>query len=135
MLNVDERAPRGRSSSHPLVLTPAERRIVELIASGLSNRVVADARGCTPRTIANQLTAAYRKLGISSRRELRALIGKEPACAKVLSFLTPRERQVLSLAEVGRSNKAIAHLLGLSISTVSTTLTRARRKLALGDSG
>ena len=129
-----EEASRRHAARHPCALTPAERTVVELIASGLSNRVVADARGCTPRTVANQLTVVYRKLGISSRRELRALLTPEMPCANGLAALTPRERQVLSLADFGRSNKVIAHALGLSISTVSTTLTRARRKLALVDS-
>ncbi|HTQ03257.1 MAG TPA: helix-turn-helix transcriptional regulator [Polyangiaceae bacterium] len=134
MLTSEEPGGRGRPRVPSSALTPAERVIVELIANGLSNRVVADARGCTPRTVANQLTVVYRKLGISSRRELRALLTPEPASERVLDSLTPRERQVLSLADFGRSNKAIAHALGLSISTVSTTLTRARRKLAAIDS-
>jgi DNA-binding CsgD family transcriptional regulator len=45
--------------------------------------------------------------------------------------LTPRERQVLAYAELGQSNKMIAYSLGLSISAVSTVLTRAHRKLGL----
>jgi DNA-binding CsgD family transcriptional regulator len=43
--------------------------------------------------------------------------------------LTHRERQVLAYADLGQSNKLIAYSLGLSISTVSTLLSRARRKL------
>jgi DNA-binding CsgD family transcriptional regulator len=43
--------------------------------------------------------------------------------------LTPREQQVLRYAELGQSNKLIAYSLGLSISTVSTLLSKARRKL------
>lgn len=47
--------------------------------------------------------------------------------------LTERERQVLGYAELGHSNKLIAYSLGLALSTVSTALTRARRKLGLPD--
>lgn len=43
--------------------------------------------------------------------------------------LTRRERQVLAYAALGHSNKLIAYTLGLSVSTVSTHLTRARMKL------
>lgn len=43
--------------------------------------------------------------------------------------LTPRERQVLAYADLGQSNKLIAYTLGLSISSVSTLLSRARKKL------
>lgn len=45
--------------------------------------------------------------------------------------LTQRERQVLGYAELGHSNKLTAYALGLSSSSVSTHLTRARRKLAV----
>jgi len=43
--------------------------------------------------------------------------------------LTPRERQVFAYAELGHSDKLIAYSLGLSLSTVSTLLSNARRKL------
>jgi DNA-binding CsgD family transcriptional regulator len=43
--------------------------------------------------------------------------------------LTPRERQVFAYAELGQSDKLIAYTLGLSLSTVSTLLSNARRKL------
>jgi DNA-binding CsgD family transcriptional regulator len=43
--------------------------------------------------------------------------------------LTERERQILAYADLGQSNKLIAYTLGLSISSVSTFLLRARRKL------
>jgi hypothetical protein len=42
--------------------------------------------------------------------------------------LTLRERQVLGYAKLGNSNKLIAYSLGLSSSTVSTLLGRARKK-------
>ncbi|HYP99045.1 MAG TPA: LuxR C-terminal-related transcriptional regulator [Polyangiaceae bacterium] len=48
--------------------------------------------------------------------------------------LTPREQQVLAYANMGYSNKLIGYSLGLSRSTVSTLLTRARRKLGPGAS-
>ena len=45
--------------------------------------------------------------------------------------LTLRERQVLAYAGLGHSNKVIAYELGLSTSTVSTHLARARKKMRL----
>lgn len=48
--------------------------------------------------------------------------------------LTPRERQVLAYADLGQPNKLIAYTLGLSISSVSTLLSRARRKLRAASS-
>lgn len=56
-------------------LTNAEKAVIELAASGLSNAAIARRRRASPRTIANQLAVAYKKLGVGSRRELRAKLG------------------------------------------------------------
>ncbi len=45
--------------------------------------------------------------------------------------LSDRERQVVSSASQGRSNKEIAHALGLAHSTVRVLLTRASKKLGV----
>ena len=51
-----------------------ERRTAGLVAEGLSNREVAQHLFLTVRTVEMHLTHAYRKLGVSSRRQLgRAL--------------------------------------------------------------
>lgn len=57
-------------------LTPTEISIVSLVVRGQANVAIAEARGTSPRTIANQLTVIYRKLGVRSRRELCARIGE-----------------------------------------------------------
>jgi len=61
--------PAARPASFA-VLAPAERAVVECVLAGLSQRQVANVRRSTPRTIANQLASAYRKLGVGSRVEL-----------------------------------------------------------------
>lgn len=66
----------------PETLTSSEREVVQLVAQGLSNEEIAAARGRSARTIANQLAAVYRKLGVFSRTELLArLTGSEVAGA------------------------------------------------------
>ena len=45
--------------------------------------------------------------------------------------LTPRERAVVALAVLGRSNKLIAYELGLSLGSVGTYLQRAQRRLGV----
>ena len=63
------RAPEG--------LTPTERRVAELAASGLTNREVASAAFMSPKTVQANLTRVYRKLGIRSRAELGARMSQQ----------------------------------------------------------
>ena len=51
-------------------LTPAERRIAELVAEGKTNQEVATALFVAVRTVEAALTSVYRKLEIRSRTEL-----------------------------------------------------------------
>ena len=46
--------------------------------------------------------------------------------------LTPRQRQICSLAAAGRANRDIARALFLSIKTVETHLAAGYRKLGIG---
>ncbi len=76
-----ELARAGEGSGDPTELTPTERRVAELAASGLSNQEVAERAFLTVKGVEANLTRAYRKLGIRSRTGLsRALReGDEPA--------------------------------------------------------
>lgn len=58
----------------PECLTEAERDVVTLLLEGRSNQEIATMRGRSYRTIANQLAAIYRKLGVASRTELIAAL-------------------------------------------------------------
>lgn len=51
-------------------LTDSERRVAELVASGMSNREVAEALFVSVKTVETNLTRVYRKLGIRSRAQL-----------------------------------------------------------------
>ena len=53
-------------------LTAAEREVVELVISGLSNREVAEHLFMGQRTVESHLTHVYRKLGVRSRTQLAA---------------------------------------------------------------
>ncbi len=61
-----------RAWAMPDELTPAERQVALAALSGLSNADIARMRGSSPRTVANQLAAIFRKLGVRSRAELAA---------------------------------------------------------------
>lgn len=52
------------------VLSPSERRVAELAASGMTNRAIAAEMFISPKTVDTNLTRVYRKLGIRSRAQL-----------------------------------------------------------------
>lgn len=56
-------------------LTPAERRVADLVAAGRTNAEVAAALFLAERTVASHLTHVYAKLGVRSRTELARKLG------------------------------------------------------------
>lgn len=56
-------------------LTTQQRQIVRLAAQGLRNREIAEQLMLSPRTVSSHLYNVYPKLGVSSRNQLRALLG------------------------------------------------------------
>jgi DNA-binding CsgD family transcriptional regulator len=67
--------PRRSAVTGPDSLTPTERRVAELAASGLTNRQTAEALFVTVKTVETHLARIYQKLGIGTRTELQRAIG------------------------------------------------------------
>jgi DNA-binding NarL/FixJ family response regulator len=57
-------------------LTRSEARVAQLAADGLSNKQIGSLLGVRLRTVESHLTAAYRKLGTRSRRELARVMNE-----------------------------------------------------------
>jgi DNA-binding CsgD family transcriptional regulator len=75
-LRAAGRRPR-RTALHGVdALTPAERRVVDLAAGGMSNREIAQALFVTVKAVEKHLANAYPKLSIRSRRELPGALGR-----------------------------------------------------------
>jgi DNA-binding CsgD family transcriptional regulator len=55
-------------------LTAAEREVVALVASGATNPDIAHRRGVSKHTVAKQITAVFRKVKVTSRFELIAVL-------------------------------------------------------------
>lgn len=74
--NLDGASPQLKAEAvhHLQFLTPSERRVALLVAEGLRNHDVAHQLGKSPRTVDFQLSAIYRKLGVTSRTELARLL-------------------------------------------------------------
>jgi len=74
--------PRRAQVSGPRSLTFSEKRAAQLAADGWPNRRIAQELYVTPKTVEMHLTNAYRKLGITSRTQLRdALLAEDDADA------------------------------------------------------
>jgi DNA-binding CsgD family transcriptional regulator len=69
VLAIPEQRPGPAFNS----LTEAERIVAALAADGKSNTEIARARGTSVRTVANQMAAILRKLGVGSRADICAL--------------------------------------------------------------
>lgn len=56
-------------------LTPSERRVAELVATGQTNRAIAQALFVTPKTVETHLRAAFRKLDVTGRGQIAEKLG------------------------------------------------------------
>jgi DNA-binding CsgD family transcriptional regulator len=55
-------------------LSPTEREVLRLVLEGMRNAQIAARRGTSVRTVANQVASLFRKLGVTCRRELLAIL-------------------------------------------------------------
>jgi DNA-binding CsgD family transcriptional regulator len=78
-LHIAGARPRGPWLTGVQALTPSELRVARLAASGLTNNEIAAELVITPKTVKHHLGAAYRKLDITTRRQLdaRQLAGRQ----------------------------------------------------------
>jgi DNA-binding CsgD family transcriptional regulator len=122
-------------------LTAPQVELFRQVALGLSNQEIARTRQCSVGTAAKQVARMLRKFGVTTRRELRALLQREvpaapvvrtpaPSSSGLAGSLSDREREVWGRVERGRSNKSIAAELGVAESTIGVFLCRARAKLS-----
>jgi DNA-binding CsgD family transcriptional regulator len=80
---MDELRATGARPRRPAVsgvdsLSAQERRIAAMAANGQSNREIAEALFLTRRTVEMHLTGAYRKLDVSGRADLPAVLSRAP---------------------------------------------------------
>ena len=68
--------PRSTDRSGADSLTPSERRVVDLAAGGGTNREIAQTLFVTEKTVETHLGRAFRKLDVSSRRQLPEVLAR-----------------------------------------------------------
>ncbi|MEP3848016.1 MAG: LuxR C-terminal-related transcriptional regulator [Paracoccaceae bacterium] len=61
-------------SSFRDILSPKERRVAEMLITGLTMREIADTRQVALNTVRNQVTAIYQKMGVSSKLGLAQIM-------------------------------------------------------------
>jgi DNA-binding NarL/FixJ family response regulator len=74
---LDERALARRKATHadPTEgLTPTERKVLELIGDGLSNREIGDRLGLAEKTVKNHVTGLLAKMGFRRRTQAAAYV-------------------------------------------------------------
>jgi DNA-binding CsgD family transcriptional regulator len=69
--------PRRTRMWGAAALTPSERRVAGLVATGMSNREAAEALFVTKKAVEFHLGNVYRKLGVSGRSELADALGED----------------------------------------------------------
>ena len=68
--------PRQAGRTGADALTPSELRVAKLAAEGGTNREIAQSLFVTEKTVETHLGRAFRKLDISSRRQLRDVLAE-----------------------------------------------------------
>jgi DNA-binding CsgD family transcriptional regulator/tetratricopeptide (TPR) repeat protein len=68
--------PRRTRATGPDALTPGERRVAAIAATGSTNREIAQELFITPKTVEVHLSSVYRKLNISRRDQLAGFAGE-----------------------------------------------------------
>jgi len=91
-LHLSGARPRRLALSGTEALTSSERRIVSLAVKGLTNAEIADVLFLAEKTVEGHLGHAYRKLGVRSRRELKAQ--SDPESPEHLSLAVQEPRLV-----------------------------------------
>jgi DNA-binding CsgD family transcriptional regulator len=69
-VNLGARGPRHRPSTGWSSLTPAEQRVVALVAEGLTTRQIGERLHISSFTVGSHLRHVYQKLGINTRVQL-----------------------------------------------------------------
>lgn len=79
---LDERTVTRRRADHddPTAdLTPSERKVLDLIGDGLSNREIGEKLGVAEKTVKNHITSLLSKMGMQRRTQVAAWVAGQRA--------------------------------------------------------
>ena len=87
---LDERTVTRRRADHddPTAdLTPSERKVLDLIGDGLSNREIGERLGVAEKTVKNHITSLLAKMGMQRRTQVAAWVAGQRAAGWRNSYL------------------------------------------------
>jgi DNA-binding NarL/FixJ family response regulator len=134
---IDAVTPIKKASPHSHVLMASQHEGMKFVQQAL--RAGADgylSKDSEPEELALAIESvqrgdSYLSPKVANGVMARAVRGEPPAVgdSNALSVLTPREREVFQLLAVGKANKEVAAMLGLSLGTVKKHRENLQRKL------
>lgn len=74
---IDRR--RVENDDPTAALTPSERKVLELIGDGLSNREIGERLGVAEKTVKNHITSLLSKMGLQRRTQVAAWVASQRA--------------------------------------------------------
>ena len=78
---LDERTLTRRREDPTADLTPSERKVLDLIGDGLSNREIGEKLGVAEKTVKNHITSLLSKMGLQRRTQVAAWVAGQRAAA------------------------------------------------------
>lgn len=70
--------PGAKESNDPTAsLTPSERRVLDLIGDGMSNREIGEHLGIAEKTVKNHITSLLSKMGLQRRTQVAAWVASQ----------------------------------------------------------
>lgn len=81
---LDDRTMTRRSpgAENPTAsLTPSERKVLDLIGDGMSNREIGEALGIAEKTVKNHITSLLAKMGLQRRTQVAAWVAAQRAAS------------------------------------------------------
>jgi DNA-binding NarL/FixJ family response regulator len=137
MSGIDAVAPIKRASPHTKVLMASQHEGMKFVQQAL--QAGADgylSKDSEPEELGLAIESvqrgdSYLSPKVANGIMARAVRGEAPAAtdSTALSVLTPREREVFQLLALGKANKEVAAMLGLSLGTVKKHRENLQRKL------
>jgi DNA-binding NarL/FixJ family response regulator len=118
------------------LLSAREREVLLLMTEGYTNQEIARRHVVAPKTVVNQVSSIFKKLGVTNR--VQAIVhakefGLEDERVRPapLTELSAREREVLHLMVQGYKNREIADRLGITLKTLTHHISSIYRKLGV----